>query len=601
MVEKTTTSRSESPRHRPSECLGAALLNVGELTRVWARARLAATLVLTALLGLLSAKCQRCEPAPAPAVSVVKPVPPAVPKGLLAELVVPEPEELWRATRDLAAAYVPALPLHGALAFVHAVGLPTAVAGRLDLESPVWGALSREGGGPVVVTLAVHVASGRELLAELTSGAAPAFVAGTPDSGVTPLKAKATEPAYHFAVFKNHLIASTSPEQAHQSARFLVDVVGKRPRPDAALLISARQPALKGSLVDLARAKWRAYRQQLHDSEELARQRLGRPPDFGDPGALLAALDSGVEALLAVLASSRELTFGVRFAGDDVLLGFEAVPEAVGAARDLVRGQVVGSAAPLARLPRDSVLALLSRSASAERRRTATETLARLKGVFGARLSERDQEQLAELLGQWATGRGDETSVSLLLGPAPALMVEGTLGDTAALEAALNGLPSLAKVEALAQPLAHFLGPVQSVPVTDKLAGRAVHGHSFTFGPKGQLRQLIPAGLSVFWSTTETGYRVALGGRGALVHLDNAAPTAALGDLPEVRARFERIESASFVLLARPVPLGLVPEPARSQKEPLISIGAGSRGGTGFVNIDIPKELIRSYAAMGNP
>jgi len=525
---------------------------------------------------------------------------------LLAELVVPEPEALWRATRDWAAARAPALPVHGALGFVHAVSLPTEVAGRLDLESPLWGALSTEDAGTVDVTLAVHVTSGRELLAQLTSGATPQFVAEALDSGVTRLKAHATpigaaKPAFHFAIFRNHLIVSTSPEQAHHSARFLVDVVGKRPRPEGALVLSARQPTLKGSLVELARSKWRAYRQELRESEERARQQLGRPPDFGEPGAILAALDSGVEALLGVLATSREVTLGVRFAGEDVRFGFEALPEVTGAAHDLVQGQVVGSAAPLAKLPRDTVLAMLSRSASTERRRAATETALRLKGVFGTRLSEREHEQLAELFGHWATGRGDETSVSLMLGPVPALVVEGALGDATALEAALNGLPGLVKVEALAQPLAHFLGPVHSVPVNDKLAGRVVHGHSFSFGSKGQFRELVPAGLSVFWTTAESAYRVALGGRGALVHLDMTPPKAALGDLPEARVRLDRIESASFVLLARPVALGLVPQPARSPQEPLISIGAGSRGGTGFVNIDVPQELIRSYAAMGHP
>jgi len=228
--------------------------------------------------------------------------------------------------------------------------------------------------------------------------------------------------------------------------------------------------------------------------------------------------------------------------------------------------------------------------------RAANDAGVWLERAFGARLPEKERVQLTELFEHFARGRGDAMTVSLVLGSAPAVLVQGTLGDPAEFEAALDGLPGLLKVKAIAEPLTHFLGPVRSTPVRATLAGRAVHGHAFSFAPKGPLQELVPAGLSVFWSAADGRYRVAAGGPEARAHLEPPVTPRSLAELPAMGGLFERIESASFVLLARPVPLGLLPEHPRSQQEPLISISAGSRGGTGFVDTYIPGEVIRHYA-----
>jgi len=444
------------------------------------------------------------------------------------------------------------------------------------------------------------VRSGRELVALLTTGAEPPFVARLSEADVTGLEPKTLNPSYHLAVYRNHLVVSSAAEQTLASARFLVEIARKRPLPESQLAVTSHQPELRSRLVPLLRSRWRAYQAELRETEEQARRERGRPPDFADPAAVLGLLDAGVEALIGVLATSKELTLAARFRGGDLELSLDVLPEATGKAKDFVQARAVGSAEPLRGLPEDTAVALLSRSVSAERTRSAHDVAAWLERIFGGRLHERDRTQVQALLTHFARGRGDHTIVSVSLGRSPALLVRGALGDAAELDAALDGLPGLVKLEAVAQPLTHFLGPVRSTPVRSTLAGRAVRGHSFSFAPKGPLHELAPAGLSVFWSTTEGGYQIALGGPQALAHLQPSAPRS-LGELAGVSALLEGIESASFVAFARPVSLGVLPEPPRTEQEPLISISAGRRGDAGFVNTHIPSAVLRYYAQPGEP
>lgn len=559
-------------------------------------------LALAALTACFSVHCSRCgtETPPAPSASVVVPAPPAAPRGFVADFVVPRPATLWGALREILGARFPVLPREGALAVVHGLGLPLATAGLFELESPMLGVLTRDTAGSVTPTAAIRLKSGRELVALLTTGATPPFAGETSASGITELVPRGTEAAYGLAVFRNHLVVSRDREQARQNARFLVEVVAQRPPPDAAGVLTARQPQLKGPLLEALRSRWREYEAELRASEAAARRERGRPPDFADPEAVLTSLNAGVEALLAVVASSREITLSARFFGGDLVLGVEALPEASGAARDLVNEQVVGSVEPLRDLTADTALAVLSHSRRAARVRAASDVGLWLERVFGARLGQADQARVAELFEQFARGRGDHTVLALVLGDSPAVLAQGALGDARELEAALTGLPSLLKIEAIAKPLTHFLGPVRSGPVRSPPGAPTVRGYTLSFGPRGALQELAPAGLSVFWSTTDRAYRTAIGGAAAVGHV-RAAPTRTLAVLPGAPALFERLGEASFVVIARPALLGLMPDTSRSNREPLVSISAGSRGDKGFVNTVISNEVIRYYAGPERP
>ncbi len=552
-------------------------------------------------MACFSVHCSRCDTTtePAPSASAVAPSPPTAPRGLVAEFVVPRPATLWGALRESLSARVPLLPREGAVAVVQSLGLPLSAVGLLELESPLQGVLARDSDGQVIPTVAIPVKSGRELVALLTTGGAPPFVPESAASGVIALAPKAAPAGYGLAVFRNHLVVSNTRDRARESARFLVEVAAKRPLPEAACVLSARQPQLRGPLLELLRARWRAYEAELRESEAAARRELGRPPDFADPEAVLALMNAGVEALLAVVATSQQLTLSVRFSDGDLLLALETLPEATGAARELVQGQVSGSVQPLRALTADTALAVLSRSTPAARTRAASDVEVWIERVFGARLDPQAQARVAELFGQLARGRGEHNLLALVLGNSPALLAQGALGDPAEFDAALTALPGLLKIEAVAKPLTHFLGPVQSGPMLPAPAAQAVRGYTLSFGPRGPLHQLVPAGLSVFWSTKGNAYRVAVGGAAAVRHLQ--PPAKSLAELPGAPAHLDRIDQASFVLLARPVLLELLPEAPRPNQEPLISISAGSRGATGFVNAAIPNEVIQYYARPDSP
>src|SRR5690606_29318857 len=120
--------------------------------------------VLVALMACFLVHCSRCETEtlPAPSASAVAPEPPAAPRRLLAEFVVPRPGAVWSVARDLAAAYSPVLPREGALALAHGLGLPVTAAGLFELTAPITGVLTLDAQGQVVPTFAIPVKSGRE-------------------------------------------------------------------------------------------------------------------------------------------------------------------------------------------------------------------------------------------------------------------------------------------------------------------------------------------------------------------------------------------------------------------------------------------------------
>src|SRR5690606_16208754 len=216
------------------------------------------------------------------------------------------------------------------------------------------------------------------------------------------------------------------------------EVVAKRKPASEQLVLTAGEAQLKGPVQRFVRERWRAYEVELKAAEQQARkQQGGRAPDFGEPSAVQAALAGGVDAVLALLDSTRELRVGVVSGDDTWSLRAKLTPGNSGAAHDLVLEQVTGSAEPLTRLPNNTQLVLLTRSSAKERAKSAAELAGQLKALFGARLSEEEQARLTRGLSLLAGGRGDATMLGLVLGSDPRLIVQGPACDAEGLQAAM--------------------------------------------------------------------------------------------------------------------------------------------------------------------
>jgi len=78
--------------------------------------------------------------------------------------------------------------------------------------------------------------------------------------------------------------------------------------------------------------------------------------------------------------------------------------------------------------------------------------------LLGARLSERDTQQLRGVLADWELGRGTQTSYGFLGGREPGAFLTSSVADAARLRRAGTGFFSLFALPGVRAPLAEFLG-----------------------------------------------------------------------------------------------------------------------------------------------
>lgn len=556
-------------------------------------------MLLLLIAGIFCLHCSRCDskpeanPPPSP-----KPPPATLPLPLLGSLVIGEPQSLWSVLRRVSGAWGAALPTQAALGLAGGLGLPTLMAGSFDLASPVVGAVMVSASKEPIVVLAVHVTSGRELVAQLTSGKAPPFAGKRLEYGVTVLeRVNEHQRAFPLCVYKNYLVVGSSAETVCAAARFLVERLAQQKPPAGLLVMRAEQRSLQGPLSDLLQARWAAYHQQLRAAEKNARAVKGRPPDFANPAAVMGALGTFVDALLALLATTKEATVRLDVNDDDWSVHVEATPMAKGAFAELLSDQSVGTAKPLNSLPAETVVALLSRSDEAARATSAKDVASQLKAMLEDRLTADDQATLVNILDAWAHGRGDVTKIAFIAGKASGVVVSGSVNDAARLKASLEGLPKALGVPAISEPVANLLGPVHQRPVVELLANQKLKGYRLGFGARGQLAGVLPSGLALLWRVSQEEYHIVVSPPPAKDLLAAVLqPENSLGRLPRAAKALERVNSASVVLFLRPGPLGLLPSKPQQSPEAPVLFSAGKSEQRGFVHVEVPAEVITAFA-----
>lgn len=591
--------RQVVPKHlsvRAGCCSSAPRLARERLALVGAR-RARWLLVLLCIV-LACSSCARCDStSEGSAPPVAQPPPAKLPLPLLAEVVAPEPQSLWNALRLVSGPWGAALPSQAALGLAGGLGLPTLTASALDLASPAVGVLMLSAEQDPIVVLAIHLRSGRELVAQLTSGKAPPFVGKPLQYGVTPLeRLDKRKNGFALCVYRNYLVVGSTDEATGGAARFVVEELAQKKHPDGLVVFRAGHDAVAGPLSSLLRARWASYHQELRSAAAKARAVQGRPPDFGDPTAVMGAFGTFVDAVLALLASTDEVTARIDVQGDDWRLHVEAIPQAKGALAELLSNQKVGAATPLGDLPADTVAAMLTRSDAAARRASAADTAAQVKTMLGDRLTAEDQTALSGVLEAWAEGRGDVTKLAFVAGARPGLLVSGSTHDAERLEASLNGLPKAFGARAISEPMMNLLGPVNRRAAVESIGSQQFHGYRFQFGVGGHLAELLPSGFTMLWHVTERDYHIVMSPPPAKELFASAlGAERPLAASPRVAESLERVKSASVVVLLRPVPLGLVREPPGKISDAPVIVSAGKSGPHGFVDAELPVDAIRAF------
>ena len=569
-------------------------------------------MVLVALgMLFLAVGCSSCgdskeprETALAPAVDL-SPVP--EPQGLMAELYASTPGATWTALRELVGAPGALLPATFPVLATTLLGLPPLVSGQIDSDVPVLGAIAGAGGGEPSWVIGFHVKSGRELVAQLGSGADASHSPRTDaTSGVVLLEPKAGKASATVAlgVVGNYLLSARSAADLVALGPYVARSLPKRPQPREPIVLLARQEALKGPIVALVRKIWRGYAAELERADRKNREKHGnRAPDFGDPAAALAGAGAGVDMLAMVLESARELRLIIEPLPDRLAARLELSAGPSGAASELLRDMSIGDSAPFLALPRDALLALFSRSSLVERQTSAKASEERLSALFGDRLSESDKKRLEETFGKLARGRGDHSAYALVSrSDQTALLMKSAVADEAEFNAGARSLIKLLQVRAFAEPVRQFIGQVSVRESRLKLPGigPTVHRAELSVSPASLFALKLtpkrgdPTRLEALW-TVKDGIAYGVAARNAaplLVEIVTADPSRTLGADPDVARAAERAGSVATAVLARPAGLGLVQ--GGGQAPVLLSLGRTKE--LGWLKLDVARPAVMGLA-----
>ena len=439
-----------------------------------------ATLLVLAVLGCWSGdespELEPRPPASAPEPEVVAPA------GLLAELRLEHPAAAWKRLRTWGADATRIVPGSLALAVATVAGLPPLVAGSVDEDAPLVGAVL-EHEASVVLVVGVRVRSGRELVAQLTAGSKPPF--GGRSHGRTVVLAQRREgrgsaaPAHEareivLGIHGDHLLLGTD-ERAIVRAGGFVDAVARR-RSASPALATVPRAALSGPMSRALRHWWSGLRAHLEASDAEQRARHGgRAPDFGDPTAVLVGISALVDDGLAILESTREVRIFADLFAVPPRVRVELEPLRTGRARQAIVSLAALDLKPLLDLPAKTAFAVLVPALP-----NAEAVSARAAEVLGERMGAAERRRMTDgfsslrsalggpvVLGWISAGQSARRAATANeTGETGSAFVRAPLNDRVAFNAAVRQGVRLLSTPAFARPIAkHAVGlPAPAAP-----------------------------------------------------------------------------------------------------------------------------------------
>ena len=362
--------------------------------RLWAASLLGAAVALSACKG-----GRHDEPG---AKAAPEPLP-ARPSALVAEWALADAGATWRAVHPLLGAPGRLIPVGPELALGALLELGPLTAGAFDFGRPVVGGLVEAEPGSLEALAVVPLTSGPELVARLSTGTAAAFRAVRAGKVVFLEPARNESRGRALAVIDDALVIG--PRSAiERSGLYLVRVTARAPATGSKL---AARPA---PLAALVRRGYAERRSELAARAERAQAEHGRPADFADPKAALAALDALVEPMFRALDAARSAELELVPGGDRLGLWLrlpadeKAMPAPAAAPAPALRA--------FAELPAAASVAFGSRRNLGAADGSAAS--ATLRALFGARLTEPRAKELQGVFAALDAGLGERFTLSFL-------------------------------------------------------------------------------------------------------------------------------------------------------------------------------------------
>jgi hypothetical protein len=572
--------------------------------------RVSAFLLMLALVtAALVAACSSCsedakKPAPtAVAAQDLAPVP--EPDGLLAEVFAAKPDQTWKRIRALTGGPVNLLPASFPILVTTLLGLPPTSAGAVDTDVPAVAALVAASPDRVAMVVGLHVQSGRELIAALTTGDAAKFTAKADPSGVTLLEPRAG-PSGDFAlgIVGNHLLAAPERGLLSRFGPFVARTLPTREMPSDGIVAVVPKQALAGPVPSRLRARWKAYAAELVAADRKNREKHGgRAPDFGDPMVALAGVASGVESLAAAFESSKRARLVLTPLDErlDAKVTLEAEPG--GKAAQALQDMPAGDLAPLLASPIGMDAAIFNRTTEPSRQESATSFVEGVAKLFGDRLSEQEKKKLDKVMRDLALGRGDDATYGLLSKDGhTSLIFRGTVKDPKKFADGVNGAVDLLKLKAISEPLKQFVGKLSVKQSTAEIAGidGRVQRAALTLEPSAMgaaaRREVAigPRSFELLWLVKDGMGFVTLSAESSssLVDLVTASGAGTLAGDPATKAAAERTGAGtSFSVLVQPLRLGLG-GPGKNSAPLLMALGKD--GAVGWLRVEADKAAVKA-------
>jgi hypothetical protein len=573
------------------------------------RTRLAAGVLFVVALvaaGLVSA-CSSCEDAAKTAPSATAPeqlAPIPEPQGLVAEVFAAKPDQTWKRVRALTGGPVNLLPGSYPLLVTTLLGLPPTSAGAVDTDVPTVGAIVSMAPDQLSIVVGVHIKSGRELLAALTTGDGAKFSAKADPSGVTLLEPRGGRSGgLVLGILGNHLLAAPELGAITRFGPFVARTLPTREMPAEGIVAVVPKQALSGPLPSRLRARWKAYAAELTAADRESRdKRGGRAPDFGDPMVALAGVGSGIESFAAALESSKRVRLVITPLDDrlDAKLTLEAEPG--GKAALALQEMAVGDLSPLLALPTGMDLAIFNRTTEASREQSASSFAEGLAKLFGDRLAEPDRKKVDKVVQDLALGRGDEAIYGLHSKDGrTSLVFRGSVKDPKKFADGVNGAVDLLKLRAVSEPLEQFIGKLAVKQSSAELTGieGKVQRVMLTLGPSkgvGPSREVAvgPRSFELLWLVKDGVGHAALSTEpsSALVDLLTASGTGTLGADAATKAAAERAGAGgSLSLFVQPLRLGL--GSTAKSSAPLLMV-LGKDASAGWLRIEADRDAVKA-------
>lgn len=425
----------------------------------------ASALVTALSLASVVGACSKAPPIQEQIVAPVVEAEVAAPEQLLAEGVLPTPNASWLKLQRNIGGVIGILPMSfGGLLFTMA-GFDVLAGDVIDGSQPAYFAVSSASLGTGAATganrdpaphfvFALRMIEARKARGMLLDGDRAMFTAEE-RGGMTRLRGKGAKESNLAITKSGFLLVASSSQDLEELGPYAYRTLPKRPLPQETAVVTIPRGVVRGLLRAKLGAAWAPYRDDLAAQDKQARAAHGgRAPDFGDPQAILGAVDGLVQKKLALMERLESLRISLE--STDAELRVSALLE-VPPGDTTFSQMTTGDAAPLLAAPANAAVSILYRDSEQERTADADAFAPWLASVVGSRLSDSDTARLRSLHQAWAKGRGDAISVSFFgssrgsdaLGAAACTKV----AKADAMKELLTGIPDLLRLKAIREPL----------------------------------------------------------------------------------------------------------------------------------------------------